>query len=177
MTKEQNKRKGRFSSAEKIELRSPEMQEILSRPPKSIIRYGIGLIFFFIALLCFGSYFIKYPDVIKGTVVAVSENKAEISVPIKNSGKIKQGQRVNIKFDNYPYMEFGIISTHIDRLKLTSIETENGICYKFEITLPDKLISNRNKELEYLPLMQGEADIITEDYRLSERLLSAVRKH
>ena len=35
--------------------------------------------------------------------------KARLQFPIQNSGKIKEGQQVNIKLQNYPYQEFGML--------------------------------------------------------------------
>ena len=45
-----------------IEIKSEEVQEILSTIPPWIIRWGIGLIFFVILLMITGSYFFSYPD-------------------------------------------------------------------------------------------------------------------
>ena len=47
-----------------IEIRSDEVQEILSAVPNWMIRWGITLIFGLIIMLVFISWFIKYPDII-----------------------------------------------------------------------------------------------------------------
>jgi len=52
---------------EHIELRSDEVQEIMSYVPNWMIRWGITLIFILIALGIFITWFIKYPDVISGS--------------------------------------------------------------------------------------------------------------
>ena len=53
---------------QQIELKSPAVQEILGRPPRWIIRWGISIIFIVVAGLVVGSYFFKYPDVINATI-------------------------------------------------------------------------------------------------------------
>ncbi|MDO5760624.1 MAG: hypothetical protein Q4Q06_06330 [Bacteroidota bacterium] len=171
---EENLRKGRYNSADKIELRSKEIQEILSRPPKWLIRYGIGIIFVVIVVVFVGSYFIEYPDMIKGKVVLISKQKAKIIVPIQNSGKIKNNQTINIKFDNYPYMEYGILKTQISNLKLLPSK-DSAECYEFLISLPDTLKTNYNTTLPYISQMQGSAEIIIENKRLLHKFIQIGR--
>ncbi len=72
-----------------IELRSDEVQEILSRPPHSLIRYGISVICGVLLILFVGSFFFKYPDVVQGDVVITTENPP-VWLVAKSSGKIKE---------------------------------------------------------------------------------------
>jgi len=46
-----------MKESDKIELRSDEVQEILSRPPHSLIRYGISIICGVMLVLFVGSFF------------------------------------------------------------------------------------------------------------------------
>jgi len=74
---------------EELEIRSDEVQEILTAVPSWMIRWGISLIFI-ILILCFVlSYFIKYPDVISGTVTLTTETPPVKLVP-KTNGEIDQ---------------------------------------------------------------------------------------
>jgi len=57
-----------------VELRSPAVQEILGRPPRWIIRWGITVILLIIGGIFIGSYFIKYPDVVAATIEVTTEN-------------------------------------------------------------------------------------------------------
>lgn len=94
-----------------------------------------------------------------------------ITLPIKGSGKVRTEQKVNIKFDNYPYMEFGIVKGVIVSKSLISEDNK----YILEVKLPLGLKTNYNKELKYYPEMKGTAEIVTEDIRLLERLISPIR--
>ncbi|MDR2836509.1 MAG: hypothetical protein LBV69_10040 [Bacteroidales bacterium] len=71
----------------KIEIRSEQVSEILGSPPKSIIRWGITVIFLIIIMLFIGSWFFKYPEIITAKVNIVTENP---SIPLKSfaTGKI-----------------------------------------------------------------------------------------
>ncbi len=105
----------------------------------------------------------------------VPKNKSKIigkvKLPIRSSGKVKIGQQINIKLDNYPYMEFGIVKGVIVSKSLIPEDNQ----YIIEVRLPFGLKTNYNKELKFYPEMKGTAEIITEDIRLLERFISPIR--
>ena len=71
----------------KIELRSEEVQEILTRVPHWMIRWGTILIFGIILMLLFTSWFIKYPDIIT-TQIVITTNIPPEKLIAKVSGRI-----------------------------------------------------------------------------------------
>ena len=73
---------------EKIELRSNEVQEILSKPPKWIVRMGITVVFFVVVIIVVGSWFFKYPDIVTANIVLTTENPPA-PVLAKTAGKIQ----------------------------------------------------------------------------------------
>ncbi len=75
-------------SLEKIELRSNEVQEVLSRPPKWIVRWGITVVFFVVIVIVVGSWFFKYPDIVTADIVLTTENPPA-PVLAKTTGKIQ----------------------------------------------------------------------------------------
>ncbi|HSH20838.1 MAG TPA: hypothetical protein VLA03_10310, partial [Draconibacterium sp.] len=76
-----------MTDSNNIEIRSEEVQEIMGTPPKWIIRWGIVIISLVVLILLAGSYFYKYPDLIKARVTIVSENPP-ISVVARSDGKL-----------------------------------------------------------------------------------------
>jgi multidrug resistance efflux pump len=92
-------------------------------------------------------------------------------VPIAGAGKIETGQRVNIKLDNYPHMEYGIVTGQVTNISMVPVTTEQGAFYTAEIALVNNLVTNYNRELPFNQEMQGVAEIITKDRRLIERLI------
>jgi HlyD family secretion protein len=72
----------------RIELRSTEVQEILSRPPKWIVRWGITIIFIVVTIIIIGSWFFQYPDVISANIILTTQNPPA-PVVAKTSGKIQ----------------------------------------------------------------------------------------
>ena len=104
-----------------------------------------------------------------------SENSAfvaKLQAPAQNSGKIKIGQTVNIKLENYPDTEFGVLNGIVSSISL--IPNNEGL-YLIDVELPQKLITSYNKEIDFKQEMRGTAEIITEDLRLIERFFYQFR--
>jgi multidrug resistance efflux pump len=91
---------------------------------------------------------------------------------VKGSGKIKPGQKVNIKLDNFPFQEYGILPGTVRSISL--LPRENN--YNIIIELSNGLTSTYGKKMEFKQEMSGQAEIITEDMRLLERLFYNVKK-
>ena len=98
---------------------------------------------------------------------------AKLKTPAQNSGKMKIGQKVNIKLDNYPNTEFGILNGTVNNISL--ITDEKGLC-TVDVKLSDKLITSYNKEIIFKQEMTGIAEIITEDLRLIERFFYQLKQ-
>lgn len=91
---------------------------------------------------------------------------AKLKTPAQNSGKIKIGQRVNIKLENYPDTEFGTLQGMVNSISL--IPNQDGL-YLIDVSLPTTLITSYNKTIVFKQEMRGSAEIITQDLRLIER--------
>lgn len=111
------------------------------------------------------------------TVIPENQTKiiGKIDIPSVGMGKIKLGQKVNIKLDNYPYMEFGMLRGNIKTISLVPVEAEKGIFYTAEVELPSNLVSNYGKKIPFSQNLTGTAEIITEDVRLLERFLNPLK--
>ncbi|WP_024741909.1 HlyD family secretion protein [Tenacibaculum maritimum] len=98
---------------------------------------------------------------------------AKLKTPAQNSGKIKIGQGVNIKLQNYPDTEFGVLKGTVKKISLIPNEEGN---YFIDVKLPQKLITSYHKEIEFKQEMLGSAEIITEDLRLIERFFYQLKQ-
>lgn len=92
--------------------------------------------------------------------------------PAQNSGKIKIGQKVNIRLSNYPDREFGIVEGTINAISLTPDKDGNLL---IDVALPNGLQTSYKKKIAFQQEMSGTADIVTNDLRLIERLLYQFR--
>lgn len=71
-----------------IQIRSEEVQEILSHVPNWMIRYGNTLVFLLLLLLLAISWFVKYPDIITAEVVVTTKIPPE-KIFAKSTGQIE----------------------------------------------------------------------------------------
>ncbi|MEQ5791344.1 HlyD family efflux transporter periplasmic adaptor subunit [Muricauda sp. NFXS6] len=97
---------------------------------------------------------------------------AKLKTPAQNSGKIKVGQRVNVKLENYPETEFGTLYGQVK--SISQIPDDEGFYY-IDVALPEKLLTSYNKEIDFKQEMRGSAEIITEDLRLIERFFHQLK--
>lgn len=95
----------------------------------------------------------------------------KVLVPMSGAAKVKTGQIVNIKFESYPYMEFGIVKARIKSISLVPVD--NYLIA--EVEFPDGLKTTYNKTLELRQEMSGVSEIITQDVSLFERVLQPVK--
>ncbi|AWK03919.1 HlyD family secretion protein [Flavobacterium crocinum] len=92
----------------------------------------------------------------------------KVKAPALNSGKIKVGQRVNIRLANYPDREFGVLKGEIKNISLVPDKDGNLLV---DVTLPNGLKTSYEKKIIFQQEMKGSAEIVTEDLRLLERIL------
>ncbi|MCX6222325.1 MAG: hypothetical protein NTZ69_15245 [Bacteroidia bacterium] len=158
---------------DEIELHSKEVQDLMGRMPSWLIRNGIIMVILLLMMLVAGSWFFKYPDVITAPVVVTAAPDHPttfvgcVQLSLNLSGKVQVGQRVNLKFASYPYMEYGVVEGVVS--KISSVP--NGETYALEVNLPGQMVSTFGKKLEFQQELKGTAEIITEERRLLDRIL------
>jgi multidrug resistance efflux pump len=96
----------------------------------------------------------------------------KLMLPLQNSGKLKTGQTVNIKLNNYPYQEYSMLKGQVRNISVIP-QKQN---YAIEVALPDQLTTTYKKKLEYKEEMQGSAEIVTEELSLFNRIFYQFRK-
>jgi len=118
--------------------------------------------------------FVKTGDAI---LTILPENKEQLvgrmSVPSVNSGKVKTGEKVLIKLDNYRFQEYGIIEGRVQNISMSPDDKGN---YYVDVTLPKGLRTSYNKTLPFDKELRGNAEIVTQDLRLIERFFYQMRK-
>ncbi len=116
---------------------------------------------------------IKQGDEVLSIVPSVKQEIiAKLLLPAQNSSKLKIGQTVNVKLDNYQFQEFGMLK---GRVKNVSLVPQKDT-YAIEVSLPNNLITSYNKQLVYKEEMHGTADIITEELSVFDRVFYQFRK-
>ncbi len=87
-------------------------------------------------------------------------------LPSAGSGKVAVGQETKIRFDGFPFQEYGVVKGKVHSISKAATE---GLYY-VQIKIPAALETNFHKKLEFSSNMQGDVHIITEDLRYIERI-------
>ena len=93
-------------------------------------------------------------------------------LPIAGSGKVKTAQAVNVRFLNFPDIEYGIVRGVVKNISIIP----SGDSYTLEIDFPDNLTTTYGTKLPFYMEMHATAEIITDDLRLLERLFLPLKK-
>ncbi len=95
----------------------------------------------------------------------------KVILPSLGSGKVKIGQEVIIRFDRYPYMEFGLVTGVINSISPVPEEAN----YFVEVGFPNGLNTSYDQELLFTQEMTGQAEIITEVRSFLLRVLTPLK--
>jgi multidrug efflux pump subunit AcrA (membrane-fusion protein) len=101
----------------------------------------------------------------KGGIIAFAK------ISDKGSSNVKKGQKVNIKLNNYPYKEYGILVGEIVKV----VETPSSDNYLVHISFPEKIKTSYGKEIEFRPQMRGVADILTKEQSLLSKVFQEIK--
>ena len=95
-----------------------------------------------------------------------------MSVSQGGAGKIRPGQNVRIRFADFPYREFGLVTGRVQSVSMVARDGANLVL----VDIPFPLVTSFKKRLQFKQDMTGEASIITEDIRLIGRVLYEIRR-
>ncbi|AQX10967.1 secretion protein HylD [Elizabethkingia meningoseptica] len=123
---------------DEIELRSEGVQDILTRPPHWMIRWGNTLIFIILLLILFMSYIIKYPEFVPSQVIISSINPPE-----------KLESRINSKIETLFVKDHQKVTKGQPLLILQSTAQ-----YQDVLKLRDIVNSMESRQLQNFPLAE-----------------------
>lgn len=95
-------------------------------------------------------------------------------LPAQNSGKVKVGQKVMIKLDNYPFQEWGSLEGKVSSISDVPKQGEQAL-YAIQIEI-NSLTTSYGKSIDFKPEMQGKAEVIIEELTIMERIFYQLRK-
>ncbi|WP_447641152.1 MULTISPECIES: HlyD family secretion protein [Chitinophagaceae] len=90
---------------------------------------------------------------------------AQVYLPQNNLGKIDSGMSVQLRFDAYPYQEFGFVKGKLDYI--SKIASDSG--YLAIVSLDNGLETNQHKVIQYKNGLKANALVITKNLRLMQR--------
>lgn len=104
----------------------------------------------------------------------------EVAIASDGAGKVRSGQKVNVKLSDFPYDEYGMLVARVIGVsKLTAQKkTSDGNLigvYLVQVDFPDGLTTNFGKKLSLNFESKGSAEILTRPRRLIERLFDNLK--
>lgn len=96
---------------------------------------------------------------------------AQLTIPAEGIGKVKVGQRVTIKLDGYPYVEFGIVEGFVQSIASGSVEKG----YPAIVSLPNGIVTSYGEALTLNRDHTGIAEISTEEMSVLKRLFNPLK--
>ncbi len=100
-----------------------------------------------------------------------SQYFAEVTIPQSNFGKVRAGQKVLLKFQSYPFQEFGSVLGEIEFI--SHVPTKEN-AYLAKVKLVNSLRTTYWKEVQYRDGLTANAEIVTNDMRLLERFYFSI---
>ncbi|NMG08712.1 HlyD family efflux transporter periplasmic adaptor subunit [Brasilonema sp. UFV-L1] len=126
-----------------------------------------------------------------GAVVQVGQMIAQIAakgdplviraqLPSQESGFLQVGNPVKVKFDAYPFQDYGVVLGHVSRISPDSkvVETKQGNMeiFEVEITLAQSYIQNGSKRILLTPGQTATAEVIVRQRRVIDYVLDPFKK-
>ncbi|WP_316793709.1 HlyD family efflux transporter periplasmic adaptor subunit [Pedobacter frigoris] len=125
------------------------------------------------------SHFVQAGEPVFTIIPDQQEPYGQLILPAIGAGKVKMGQEVIVKLDDFPYMEYGTIKGKVSAISLTTNteKTEQGNLETYLVTVKfsEGLRTNYGRKLEFKSESKGSADIITNDRRLIQRLFDNIK--
>ncbi|MBD2538736.1 HlyD family efflux transporter periplasmic adaptor subunit [Coleofasciculus sp. FACHB-SPT36] len=115
------------------------------------------------------------------TVAEIAPHKAPMilvaSLPNQEAGFVKTGMPVKIKFDAYPYQEYGIVSGKIQSVSPDAKPDERlGEVYRIEVALDRNYINADRQNIKFKAGQTASAEIIIRRRRIADILLDPIRQ-
>ena len=115
--------------------------------------------------------YVTQGDVIMSVVGEATEIVGKMYLPQYGVGKLRLGQSVDVRLDSYPHTEFGSV---VGKVALISpLAIQEG--YLIHVDFASGLTTTYRKRLPFTHNMQGQAQILTQERRLIERIFEHFR--
>ncbi|MDF5738398.1 MULTISPECIES: HlyD family efflux transporter periplasmic adaptor subunit [unclassified Nostoc] len=133
----------------------------------------------------------ELPTTKPGAVVQAGQRIAQIApknadfvlkaqIPNQDSGFLKVGMPVKVKFDAYPFQEYGIVQGKVTWIspdsKVNQIPQGNIETYELEITLEKQYVENGNKRIPFGAGQTANAEVIIRQRRVIDFVLDPFKK-
>jgi len=102
---------------------------------------------------------------------------ARVLLATGGAGKVEEGQRVLLHLESFPSREFGAIVGRVAHVSQLPVEPRDGdeARYRVDVALPRELVTTYGRRLPFRQEMRADAEIVTRERRLLQRVFDQVR--
>lgn len=126
-----------------------------------------------------GNQNIKEGEQVFSIIPEKGQPYGQLHLPATGAGKVKLGQEVNVKLDDFPYIEYGFISGQIiDIANISSTETTaqgEYETYLITVQFNNGITTNYGKVLNFKQASRGIGEVVTTDRNLIQRIIGSLR--
>jgi hemolysin D len=98
-------------------------------------------------------------------------------LPTRDAGLVKPGMPVNMKFDAFPFQDYGIVTGEVLSISPdTKVDDERGAAYKVNISLDTTQMQEGQDDIALNAGQTATAEIIVRQRRIISLLLDPIRK-
>lgn len=101
-------------------------------------------------------------------------------MPSQESGFLRVGMPVKLKFDAYPFQDYGVVSGRLRKIspdsKVTKTAEGNAEVFELDIALDKSYIQTPNKRIALTPGQTGTAEVIVRQRRIIDFILDPFKK-
>ena len=123
-----------------------------------------------------------------GEVVQPGQTMAELApsdsplvlsaiLPSREAGLVETGMQVNMKFDAFPYQDYGILSGEVASISPDAIiDQQLGSVYEINVALDQHYVLHENEKVELKAGQTASAEIVVRKRRIIDVLLDPIRQ-
>jgi hemolysin D len=123
-----------------------------------------------------------------GEVIQPGQTVAEITpeqaplilsarLPNREAGLVQVNMKAQVKFDAFPYQEYGVVSGRVIAISPDAETDEHGnAAYRLKIALDRKSVVHEGRTVQLKPGQTAQAEVITRQRRVIDILLDPIKK-
>jgi hemolysin D len=157
-------------------LRSEELKKALEKSSQTVLRASDDGLVQQLQANTIGGV-VKPADPLMVVVPRGEELVVEVMVLNRDAGFVRTGQKVEVKFEAYPFTRYGVVEGRLDQISRDAVENEKlGPVYPARVRLERAWIKIDGRKIPLEPGLAATAEIRTGDRRIIEYLLSPLAR-